>query len=892
MVGVLDALGEVREVRIHLVVPSLERFDAIGAATSRWGATPPARARGDEGGDPLLRSWGTATGDAARLIAQLPKRATTSITHVRRRGRGRHDAPRRAAAHRRRRTRRRRPPDGTVELHGCVGPLRQVEVVRDAILHALAADASLAPSDVVVLCADLPRFAPYVEAVLGDPQGAPWLPYVVRDRAVSRAVPLVAALDTALRLLAGRLPRSAVLDLLRLEEVQRRFALGVDDVDRITEWAETTDVHWGLDGTHRAAAGLPATFDPGTWRRALDRLVAGVALPGDTGTATLSLRAVDVGHSLERVGALCDLVDALASLRGAVASPRPVTAWCEFARAVTATLFLASPSDHGAHRELDQVLEDLERDAESVGSLIPFPEFRAVLADRAASVRDLVVTGPGGVTVTSFAPLRNVPFRVVALLGMDEGSMERGRAADVAFGAARVGDRDARTDLRAALLAAVLAARDRLVVSYESRDVVSNEDVAPATVLAELREALGRACEGDVSAIVRRHPRHGHGDDDLLAHPSGPFGFDRGALRRAHELRAPLSADDAIRAVLPPDVPAPVGRLAVGELAAFLRAPQREYLRATLGVRLVPSRAAPDDELPTSLDDLERWQAVTTLTNEGLSALEGIVSEDVWSAFAASWAAEPDGPLSALPGRLAERALTSRDGVSPRARDLRAQVDGARGPGEWERRTVEVALPSGDVVVGEVDVFDGRRTVAWTASAHERNLRVDATLDVLLLTAAEPDVRWRSMRVFRDRSRAKCVTWAVPGEGPDERRTRAVAALGALVALRRRGLTEPLPMLFRATMAMLPKFSDGPAPAPSELLAAGLTAWAPFRGGGDAQDPAVRYCFDASYEELAALPVQRGDPEPPVDPGGSRLLAYSLALLDGLCALDDVGSAP
>jgi len=54
----------------------------------------------------------------------------------------------------------------------------------------------------------------------------------------------------------------------------------------------------------------------------------------------------------------------------------------------------------------------------------------------------------------------------------------------------------------------------------------------------------------------------------------------------------------------------------------------------------------------------------------------------------------------------------------------------------------------------------------------------------------------------------------------------------------------------------------------------------------------VRYCFDASYEELASLPVQPDDPTTAVDAGGSRLLAYSLALLDGLCALDDVGTAP
>jgi len=893
MVGVLDALGAVREVHVHLVVPSLARFDAIVATTHPWGATTPERTRADEGGDPLLRSWGTASGDAARLLAQLPLRLTTSIGHV---GADAAAPPTLLGALQRSVTglaAATAPPDGTVALHGCVGPLRQVEVVRDAILHALAEDATLTPSDVVVLCADLPRFAPYVEAVLGDPQGAPRLPYVVRDRAVSRAVPLVAALDAALRLLAGRLPRSSVLDLLRLEAVQRRFSLGVDDVDRITEWATSTDVRWGIDGEHRAVSGLPASFDAGTWRRALDRLVAGVALPEGSGADTLSLRAVDVGHSLERVGSLCDLVDALGSLRDAATVPRSTTAWCDFARVVVAALFSAPPSDPAARRELDELLEVLERDGEGVHAELPFHEFRALVADRAAQVRDLVVTGPGGVTVTSFAPLRNVPFRVVALLGLDERSMERGRAADVAFGAPRVGDRDARTDLRAALLAAVLAARDRLVVSFESRDVVSNEGVAPATVLAELHEALGRACTGDVVSLVRSHPRHGHGDDDLLvaAGAEGPFGFDRGALGRALELREPLDADDAIRAVLPRDVGAARGRLELGELAAFLRAPQREYLRATLGVRLAPGAATPDDELPTSLDDLQRWQAVSTLTREALEVLDGTVGEDEWAAFAESWAARPDGPLAVLPGRLATQALSGRDGVSPRARDLRAQVDGARGSGEWERRPVEVALPEGDVVVGEVDVFDGRRTVRWTASANERALRVDATLDVLLLTATEPDVRWRSLRIFRDRSKAKCVTWAVPGEGPAERQGRALAALSSLVGLRRRGLAEPLPLLFRATMAMLPKFSDGPPPAPAELLAAGLTAWSPYRGGGDATDAAVRYCFDASYEELAALPVRPGDPTTRLDAGGSRLLAFSLSLLDGLCALDDVGSS-
>ena len=588
---------------------------------------------------------------------------------------------------------------------------------------------------------------------------------------------------------------------------------------------------------------------------------------------------------------LCELVDALGALREAAFGARPVPAWCDFARDAVAALFVGSPQDPSPRRELDRLLETLAVDAEGVDEPLPFPEFRALYADRAAQVRDLVVTGPGGVTVTSFAPLRNVPFRVVALLGVDEGSMERGQATDVALGAPRVGDRDARTDLRAALLSAVLAARDRLLVTYESRDVVSNERLPPCTVLAELREALGRACEGDVAALASEHPRHAHGDDELVDREgTGPFGFDHGALRRAVELREPLRGEGALRAVLPVDVASPPARVALSDLSAFLRAPQREFLRVTLGVRLARGSATPDDELPTSLDDLERYFAVTALTEEALDALDGAVSEEAWSAFATAWAERPDGPLSALPGRLAERELTGPRGVAPRARDLRAQVDGAWGRGEHERRSIEVLLPGGEVVVGDVDVVDGSRTMRWTASTNDRGLRVETTLDVLLLTASAPDVRWRSLRVFRKYNRATCVTWTVPGEGPEERRARALEALAGLVALRRRGLAEPLPLLFRGAMAMLGRFSDGPAPPPSDLLFVGLREWAPFQGPGDGGDPAVRYCFDASYEELAALPIRDGDPVPPVDAGGSRLLAYSLALLDGLCALDDVGT--
>ena len=55
--------------------------------------------------------------------------------------------------------------DRSVQIHVCYGARRQVEVLRDAILHVLAADATLEPRDVAIMTPDLATFAPLLEAV-------------------------------------------------------------------------------------------------------------------------------------------------------------------------------------------------------------------------------------------------------------------------------------------------------------------------------------------------------------------------------------------------------------------------------------------------------------------------------------------------------------------------------------------------------------------------------------------------------------------------------------------------------------------------------------------------------------------------------------------------------
>ena len=45
--------------------------------------------------------------------------------------------------------------DDSIRVHSCHGRGRQVEVLRDAVLHLLADDPTLEPRDVIVMCPDI-----------------------------------------------------------------------------------------------------------------------------------------------------------------------------------------------------------------------------------------------------------------------------------------------------------------------------------------------------------------------------------------------------------------------------------------------------------------------------------------------------------------------------------------------------------------------------------------------------------------------------------------------------------------------------------------------------------------------------------------------------------------
>jgi hypothetical protein len=253
---------------------------------------------------PRCRCWVTArvtiADDHARDADESPSDATTLLAAVQRALRERAAVPPPPA---------RAPAAGTTDCSlrvlACHGALRQVEVLKDALLgafnrrcHAAAARRAGAHARSRALRAARagglsarPR-----ERVRSAPRRA-WHRRREHERgrrrwrcmcrAGHRAPPTRWPTCCSLLSLAeARVSASRVLDLLERGPVAERFGIASSDAPLVREWLQAAGVRWGIDASDPARAGL-GLADEGTWRRGLTRLLVGVAvLDGSAGHDT------------------------------------------------------------------------------------------------------------------------------------------------------------------------------------------------------------------------------------------------------------------------------------------------------------------------------------------------------------------------------------------------------------------------------------------------------------------------------------------------------------------------------------------------------------------------------------------------------------------------------
>jgi exodeoxyribonuclease V gamma subunit len=222
----------------------------------------------------------------------------------------------------------------------------------------------------------------------------------------------------------------------------------------------------------------------------------------------------------------------------------------------------------------------------------------------------------GRVNFCTLMPMRAIPFRLICLLGMNDGDYPRNQQAhsfDLMShrGQYRPGDRSRRQDDQYLFLEALLSARQQLYISWVGRSIRDNSERPPSVLVSQLREVLAQGW------TIKDHP-------DLLAsmtveHPLQPFSlayvlknrdsrlftydwewYEQATVSSLSELSAPNTEEKGFA-------------LSLESLARFLKAPVKAFCNHTLKFGFDEETVTSEDHEPFGFNSLQSYLLSETL---------------------------------------------------------------------------------------------------------------------------------------------------------------------------------------------------------------------------------------------------------------------------------------
>jgi exodeoxyribonuclease V gamma subunit len=520
--------------------------------------------------------------------------------------------------------------DESIRFHIAHSAQREVEILHDQLLARFSANPDLRPRDVIVMVPDIDSYAPHIRAVFGqlDRHDSRFIPFTLADQGQRGRDPLLIAVEHLLKLPDSRFPVSEILDLLDVPALRARFGVQERDLPTLHRWIEGAGVRWGMNAEQRAGLGLPDELEQNSWHFGLRRMLLGYAVGSSNACAGIEPYDEIGGLDAALIGPLVALLDALELAHHELTQAAQPKVWGQRLQ-VLMQLFFKASNEHDDYllTQLEELRETWLQTCESVGLVEELPltvvreAWLAGLDQGRLSQRFLA----GAVNFCTLMPMRAIPFKLVCLLGMNDGDYPRAQPPldfDLMGSDYRPGDRSRREDDRYLLLEALLSARCQLYISWVGRSIRDNSERPASVLIGQLRDHLASGWrlidehQDLLSAMTEEHPlqpfssRYFHEGDQLFS-----YAREWQVLHQNHE---PLHEAE----LLAPHVQEEP--LSLPLLQDFLRNPVRHFFTQRLKVYFEAAEAPLADEEPFVLDALQRYMLSDSLLEAALRQPDNI----------------------------------------------------------------------------------------------------------------------------------------------------------------------------------------------------------------------------------------------------------------------------
>lgn len=638
-------------VRFYLLNPAPNRFwmdSPVNRKMSEWiGRSYDPAGDEDSSVNPLLQSWGRILRESFSLLTERDEyvnlyESLDVDTSEQDQGEGQSLLQRVQNEIRLNKTESERSeisglPEGDESLQfiGCYTPAREVEVLYNRLLEVFAGDQTLGARDVVVMTPDIDVYAPFIRAVFES--GPVKIPYSIADESIDRGNTLFTDIRGILSIDPNTFKAEEVLSLLDSPRVRARF--GIQDMKEVRRAVREAAIYYGMEPDPKTAVEMEADDTERWmvgWDYGLQKMIYGLCMSGGVdfeidGRVVLPLDTAEGADMADRIR-LAHFVRTLKKRVAARKQPRSLSAWADYLYDCVRELVLAEEEDDDDYRRFLRLQDNLlhldllrrelfSQDDESREEPIGFTTFRQVFLVRLSLEQRSSLYTDKGICFCSMVPMRSVPFRFIALLGMDFDRFPR-QDSTVSFsllGGERhqAGDRNLRENDKHLFLETILAARDILYISYLARDAQRGSEIPPSFLVDELISYISTKCTNPITyrqKAVCIHPLHVF---------SRAYNHPDSVLPPNYLTRlwcSPQSQPSIVGAGR--EVVQVIDSLNLDRLCSFFQHPVRDYFNHQQGIYFRDEEERLREHEWFDFDNLQKYMIQAEFIHTGLSAEE------------------------------------------------------------------------------------------------------------------------------------------------------------------------------------------------------------------------------------------------------------------------------
>ena len=491
--------------------------------------------------------------------------------------------------------------DGSITVNACYTIAREVEVLYNYLVYLADQRAeNLSARDIVVMVTDIDAYAPYIKGVFNS---APYkFPFTIADESFTTSDNLFSALQSVLALDEEKFNAEEVLQLLDSNYIRNRFS--VNNIELIRRAVDRANIRFGIEGRKDDDSIYVS------WKNGIRRIIYGICMSGEDeymvdGYLTYPLDIAEGEDSFELIR-FCHFAEVLISTIEERKNAKTITEWGEYIEQVVDKLICRSEeNDDDDYQKLLQSLEKLYLLNETVTDKISFDVFKHSFVNSLSAEARSGTFATGGITFCSLIPMRSIPFKVVALLGLNFDKFPR-KETKVSFNMMeqqkRKGDRNVKENDKHLFLETILSSRKYLYISYIGRSAKDNAILPPSILADELIDYIQSGLRDEkinaAQALITLHPLHSF-SQKYLKEEGRLYNYLGGKDTLDHKIdiidtaaREPLTFDE----------------ISIDSLISFFKNPLKAYYNNVLQIRYEQDNVLLPENEVFEPDNLQSWQ--------------------------------------------------------------------------------------------------------------------------------------------------------------------------------------------------------------------------------------------------------------------------------------------